>query len=137
MKTIVLFAGILIAILCAPPALADGVGGCQACVERFAWPWLEDCPECDQSPCGFILCHLEEYAAGDAYCVLEGENCGEGNPRCPDPSPHTFLAPTMKPEATGLAGCERQVMLSDSWRLARVRVMTPVARGRRSSQKRT
>lgn len=137
MKKLVLALGVVAVLAAVQPAVADGVGGCQGCAWRFVPESDDECAFCEQAPCGFILCNIGEYAPGNEWCVLEGANCGEGNPQCPDPSPHGFLQNPMTPGATSLAGCDRQPFLSETWRLARVKVITPAtARGKRSGLKR-
>lgn len=112
-------------LFCAIPA-APASAQCQACVEHWYWPWLDDCWWCEGTNCGAVLCHIEEYSPGAEACVTEGDFCGEGNPLC-DHEEHALLEPAAP------TSCEPQKILSETWRLARVSIQTP-SRGRRHRQ---
>src|ERR1051325_4744310 len=104
MKSLLLCAVILAALGWATPAQA-----CIECVERYYWPWLDDCFFCEESNCGSVLCHIEEYAPGAEYCVLEGDHCNIGGRGCPDVQSALPDAPGVKP-------------LEQTWRLVKVKI---------------
>jgi hypothetical protein len=117
-------------LLCAIPA-GPASAQCQACVEHWYWPWLDDCWWCEGTNCGAVLCHIEEYAPGAEVCVTQGDFCGEGNPMCDHAEHQTLLQPR---DSTMLAGnCEPPTFLSETWRLARVSIRTQ-SRGKRHRQ---
>jgi hypothetical protein len=126
MRRFALATGILIMLMCAAPASADALGGCKVCVERWLWPWLEDCYFCESATCGSMECSIQQCAPGLDCCVTAGEFCGEGNPECDDPSPHGAVRSGAEAE---LADCTRSPFLAETWRLARVRVTTRHKRG--------
>jgi hypothetical protein len=97
MRKILVLALLLIAISYAQPARA-----CMDCAYDFLWPWMDDCANCVETNCGWVLCHLEQQ--GDDICVLQGDDCNEGGKNCPPPS---------------------YTSLDTTWRLARVRISTP------------
>ncbi|HVG23772.1 MAG TPA: hypothetical protein VND45_06425 [Thermoanaerobaculia bacterium] len=109
----------------AVPAVAQE-GPCQSCEQRWLWPWLEDCWFCEDTECGAILCHLEQWSSGD-MCLTEGDGCGEGNPHCTDEDWQDLRFQTPRPEVKLAKACERS--LSESWRLTAVRVSS--SRGKR------
>ena len=82
---------------------------CVKCDDHFYWPWLDDCLSCDESNCGYVLCHLEEYAPGAEYCVLEGDDCNMGGRGCPDVQGSLPQIPGVK-------------TLEQTWRLVKVKI---------------
>jgi hypothetical protein len=132
MKKLIVPMAVCVLFLCAGSASADAQGPCQACVERWLWPWMEDCWFCESVNCGQILCEIHDCSPGLECCVLQGEGCGEGNPQCEDPPPHGLLQPAPKPNDAQLADCDRAPFLSETWRLKRVQLLTRArARSRR------
>ena len=94
------------AIACALPALA-----CKECNWHYYWPqYDEECAYCDDSWCGYVLCHIEQGTDPN-----DGDHCSMDGQGCDDKGVDGWCAP---PSVS---------RLDSTWRLTRVRVVTRTA----------
>ena len=105
MKRVLVIAA-LIVLASASQAMA-----CKLCHYEFVWPQLDECAFCDDTWCGYVLCHIEQ---GDDpndgdHCEYDGSDCNDkGDGWCPPPS---------------------YSRLDENWKLTRVQVARTIQRG--------
>lgn len=103
MRRAVILGVMLLAFSFATPAEA-----CKQCNWHFVWPPEEECPFCDDSWCGWVLCNLMQDEVGNDTCRLQGDGCDDKG-------------------VDGWCGPPSYTSLDSTWRLTRVHVVTRTA----------
>lgn len=104
MRKLVVGLAVVFGCVFAAPLLA-----CEDCAEYFDYQSEEWCPYCETVNCGFFNCDIRQYGSVD-YCTGDDSGCFTLNRGCP-------IERTWQ-EVRG-------PRLSETWRLASVRIVTP------------